>query len=178
MKNILLAAILGVVSMTSVHAEDDKIPFAGEAIILDRPAWLFSVNKLNYSKKYSGRRYPANYHESKDGKLIFCSELDRDSEGKDIEAIHKASVSFQEESFSDVLTWNKKGIIPISGKKFSLLDLNIKDPEGDKDFTFRMIVLDTVVNGKVSHTIIVIHDEAAEKAYVEKLYKWIQQEKS
>lgn len=177
MKNWILVLVFGIVSLSSVQAEGDKSLFAGTSLPIGRPEWLLPVTKEAHAKRFPGRRYPGNYHESKDGKLTFYSELDRDSEGKTIEAIHQSNIRFQQESFSDILTWNRKDLVTIGGKPFSLLDFNIKDPDGEKELTFRMIVLDTLVNGKISHTIVTVYDQNAEKAYVGNLYKWLQQEK-
>lgn len=140
---------------------------------METPDWLPSVSAERYSKLHPGKRYPENYHETKDGKLSFYSEIDRPSEKKTILDIHTESVALQNEMFADVLSWNRKGIVNVAGKEFSLLDYNVKDPDGDEEFTFRMIVLDGIVDDQISHTVITIHDKGAENLYVEKLYSWL-----
>lgn len=170
MRKIVLIAI-ALLAASITHA--DTLTFAGGILSLETSDWLHSISREQYSKLHPKKRYPQSYHETKDGKVSLYSELDRASQNKTIADIHKEAVELQNQLFEDTLSWNRKDIVTISGKEFSLLDFNIKDPDGDEEFTFRMIVIDGIVNDQVSHTVVMIHDKDAEKLYVEKFYSWL-----
>jgi len=153
------------------HAE--PLALAGGIISLEKPEWLAAISSEQYAKLHPRKRHPQNYHETKDGKFSFYSELDRSAENKTVSDLHQEAVALQNEMLEGTIRWNRKEVVTIAGKAFSLLDFNIKDPDGDEEFTFRMIVLDGLVNNQVSHTIVTIHDQPAEKLYVEKYYAWL-----